>query len=239
MGDIGRECQGASAVRRSGRVCRLLTALTMTSASVTGEVKRTLTREGFERQLLADDPVGAVRGALEDGSLDALIPEIRREMDVPQRTRYHHLSVLDHSLDTMARMPPRVDERLAGLFHDIGKRRSTTIKERTGEEQYIGHAHVSADMAREILSRLGYDRSLIDRVSRWISHHMDLHMAARDGRSERARRRLLGRIGDDLDVLKRLQLADIASMAPGIAEEKRREALAYHEELGRTGREAG
>jgi hypothetical protein len=29
-------------------------------------------------------------------------------------------------------------------------------------------------------------------------------------------------------VLKRLQLADLASMAPGIAEEKRREALDYH-----------
>jgi hypothetical protein len=60
-----------------------------------------LTQEGLTALLLADDPARAVRTALEDGSLDALIPEIRREMDVPQRTRYHHLTVLDHSLDTM------------------------------------------------------------------------------------------------------------------------------------------
>lgn len=191
-------------------------------------------RARLDRVLLADDAAAAVRGALEDGWLDELIPEIRREMDVPQRTRYHHLTILEHSLETMARMPPRLDERLAGLFHDIGKRRTTTIKQRTGEEQYIGHAAASARMTRDILTRLGYEPQLIERVTRWIARHMDLHMAARDGWSERARRRLLGRIGQDLDVLKRLQLADLASMAPGFAEEKERESREYHALLDRT-----
>jgi tRNA nucleotidyltransferase (CCA-adding enzyme) len=197
-------------------------------------VAEPLTREGFDALLLADDPAGAMRGALADGSLDALIPELRAEMDVPQRTRYHHLSVLDHSLDTMARMPPRLDERLAGLFHDIGKRRTTTIKQRTGEEQYIGHARAGSDLTRPILERLGYDRALIDRVVRWIAKHMDLHLAARDAHSTKARMRLLNRVGDDLEVLKRLQLADIASMAPSIAEEKQREAREYHQLLATT-----
>jgi putative nucleotidyltransferase with HDIG domain len=191
-----------------------------------------LTREQFDEMLLADDPAATVRGALEDGSLDALIPEIRREMDVPQRTRYHHLSVLEHSLDVMARMPANLDERLAGLFHDIGKRRSTTIKQRTGEEQYIGHAAVGADLTREILSRLGYERQTVDRVARWIGRHMDLHMGARDGTSAKARRKLLSRVGDDLEVLKRLQLADIASMAPDFARDKQKEAADYHRMLG-------
>jgi tRNA nucleotidyltransferase (CCA-adding enzyme) len=190
-----------------------------------------LTKEAFDALLLADDPAGAIRDALADGSLDALVPEIRREMDVPQRTHYHQHTVLEHSLDTMSRMAPQLDERLAGLFHDIGKRRSTTIKQRTGEEQYIGHADVGARMARQILERLGYEPALVDRVVRWIARHMDLHMAARDGHSPKARRKLLGRLGSDLEVLQRLQLADIASMAPGIAEEKEREARRYHEVL--------
>ena len=192
-----------------------------------------LTRQELDALLLADDPAAAVRGALEDGRLDALIPEIRREMDVPQRTRYHHLSVLDHSLATMAAMPPRIDERLAGLFHDIGKRATTTIKPSTGEEQYIGHARAGADMTRRILSRIGYEPELVDRVVRWVAGHMDLHMAAKDGHSERAQRKLLGRIGPDLDVLKRLQLADIDAMAPAVAAEKRREATGYHRLLER------
>lgn len=195
-----------------------------------------MTQEGFNALLLADDPATAVRSALGDGSLDALVPEIRREMDVPQRTRYHRLSVLEHSLDAMARMPARLDERLAGLFHDIGKRRSTTIKAGTGEEQYIGHAGVGADMTRGILARLGYEPSLVDRVSRWIARHMDLHMAARDGHSLKARRKVLARLGDDLEVLKRLQLADIASMAPDFAAEKDRAARDYHRMLAETER---
>jgi tRNA nucleotidyltransferase (CCA-adding enzyme) len=190
-----------------------------------------LQRSDFDRLLLADDPAQAVRDALADGSLDELIPEIRREMDVPQRTHYHQYTVLEHSLRTMALMPPRLDERLAGLFHDIGKRRTTTIKQRTGEEQYIGHAGAGARMVRQILERLGYERDLVDRVVRWIDRHMDLHMAARDGHSPKARRKLLGRLGDDLEVLKRLQLADIATMAPEPAAEKGREAREYHELL--------
>jgi putative nucleotidyltransferase with HDIG domain len=192
-----------------------------------------LTRQELDALLLADDPASAVRGELEGGRLDALIPEIRREMDVPQRTRYHHLSVLDHSLATMAAMPPRLDERLAGLFHDIGKRATTTIKARTGEEQYIGHARAGADMTRRILTRIGYEPELVDRVVRWVARHMDLHMAAKHGHSERAQRKLVGRIGPDLEVLKRLQLADIDAMAPPVVAEKRREATVYHRLLGR------
>ena len=65
-----------------------------------------LTRVEFDRLLLSDDPAQALRDALADGSLDELIPEIRREMDVPQRTHYHQYTVLEHSLRTMALIPP-------------------------------------------------------------------------------------------------------------------------------------
>ncbi len=194
----------------------------------------TLSREEFNRLLLADDPAQAVRNALADGSLDSLVPELRREMDMPQRTHYHQYTVLEHSLRTMALMPAVLDERLAGLFHDIGKRRTTTIKPRTGEEQYIGHAGAGARLTRGILERLGYDRPLVDRVVRWIDRHMDLHMAVRDGHSLKARRRVLRRLGDDLDVLERLQLADIATMAPEFAAEQTSKAKEYHARLAST-----
>ena len=194
----------------------------------------TMTRDDLDRLLLADDPAATVRDALADGSIDELIPEIRREMDVPQRTHYHQDTVLEHSLRTMALMPPVLEERLAGLFHDIGKRRTTTIKQRTGEEQYIGHASAGARLTRTILVRLGYEAALVDRVARWIDRHMDLHMAARDGQSLKARRKVLGRLGEDLDVLKRLQLADIATMAPDFAAESGARAREYHTLLATT-----
>jgi tRNA nucleotidyltransferase (CCA-adding enzyme) len=195
-----------------------------------------LGRGDLERLVIAEDPAQAVRHALADGSLDELIPEIRQEMDVPQRTHYHQYTVLEHSLRTMALVPPNLDERLSALFHDIGKRRTTTIKPQTGEEQYIGHAAAGATLTRAILERLGYERPLVERVVRWIARHMDLHMAARDGHSLKARRKVLRRLGDDLEVLKRLQLADIATMARETAEEKGQEARAYHELLAGTDR---
>ena len=153
---------------------------------------------------------------------------------MPQRTYYHHLTVLEHSLQTMALMPSRLDERLAGLFHDIGKRRTTTIKERTGEEQYIGHAAAGADMTRAILERLGYERPLVDRVVRWIARHMDLHIGVRDAHSMKLRRKLLSRLCDDLEVLQRLQLADIATMAPDFAANQTQRAGEYQRVLAAT-----
>jgi putative nucleotidyltransferase with HDIG domain len=196
-----------------------------------------MNRHDLDRLVLADDSAQAVRDALADGSLDALVPEIRREMDVPQRTHYHQYTVLEHSLRTMALMPPSPDERLAGLFHDIGKRRTTSIKEGTGEEQYIGHAGVGARMTREILERLGYDEALVERVVRWIDRHMDIHMAMKDGSSLKARRRLLERVGDDLAVLERLQIADLETGAADIGPQQAHRAREYHELLASTERD--
>jgi hypothetical protein len=59
-------------------------------------------------------------------------------------------------------------------------------------------------------------------------------MAARDGHSLKARRKILRQLGDDLEVLKRLQLADIATMAPDTAAEHGRQAREYHELLAST-----
>ena len=206
----------------------------LTTKQIKGNLMREATRAAFEEALLNTDPASALRVGLENGNLDRLLPEIRTEMDFVQRTRYHHLTNLEHSLATTTAMPAVLDERLAGLFHDIGKRRTTTIKERNGEEQYLGHAPVGARMARAIFTRLGYEATLVDRVCGWIAHHMDLHSASNNGHSAKAQAKLLAKIGPDLEVLIRLQLADIGAMHPAIASEKRDEALRYHDMLRAT-----
>lgn len=188
-------------------------------------------RASLDAALMSADPAGAIRAALADGSLDALVPEIRIEMDIPQRTRYHYLTNLEHSLATMAAMPPVLDERLAGLFHDIGKRRTTTIKPSNGDEQYLGHGPTGARMTRVILERLAYPAPLTERVVRWIFLHMDLHLAANNGWSDKAIAKVLGKVAPDLAVLGRLQIADIDAMNPTIRAEKRAGAIAYQARL--------
>ena len=192
------------------------------------------TRDRLNELLLSADPAQAVRDALAEGWLDAAIPELRAEMDFPQLTHWHHLTNLEHSLATMAAMPANIDERLAGLFHDIGKRRTTTIKMINGEEQYLGHAPVGARLTHNILAGLGYEPERIERICRWIAHHMDLHAVANNGHSAKAQAKLLAKIEPDLAVLERLQLADTGAMNPKIASVKLAEARAYHAMLAET-----
>lgn len=59
-------------------------------------------------------------------------------------------------------------------------------------------------------------------------------MAARDGHSLKSRRKILRRLGDDLEVLKRLHLADIATMLRDTAAEHGRTAREYQALLAST-----
>jgi tRNA nucleotidyltransferase (CCA-adding enzyme) len=194
----------------------------------------TVTDARFEAALLDADPETALLDGLRAGWLDALVPEILVEMDFPQRTKYHAHTNLVHSLRTCAAMPAILPERLAGLFHDIGKRRCITIKQSNGEEQYLGHAQAGAAMTRVILGRLDYDQALVNDVCRWIFFHMDLHMASNNGQSPKAQEKLLAKIEPDLAVLERLQLADIGSMNPVLVPDMLGRALAYHALLAET-----
>lgn len=194
-----------------------------------------LDRPAFERLLLAPD-LALLGRAIRAGELDELFPELRREMDFPQRTPYHHLSNLDHSLLTAQLMPADLESRLTGLLHDIGKRTCRVINPRTGHEQYIGHGPVGARQVRAILARLGYSSELVVRISGRIYLHMDLHIGANNARSEKSLDKLLEKVGPDLEALYCLQLADIGAMNPTIRDLKLAEA---RESYGRLLRRRG
>jgi putative nucleotidyltransferase with HDIG domain len=192
-------------------------------------------RARFEAHLLSPRVAELLRVDLARGAwLDRLIPEIRIEMDFLQRTRYHAHTNLEHSLRVTAGVPGVLDERLAALFHDIGKRRTVSIKERNGDEQYLGHAEEGARMARPILTRLGYPKELVDRVTSRIWWHMELHTAANNGGSAKAQAKLLGKIEADLPALERLQIADIEAMNPKLVQAMKASALGYHRLLAQT-----
>ena len=192
-------------------------------------------RARFEAHLLSPRAAELLRADLARGAwLDRLIPEIRAEMDFPQRTRYHAYTNLEHSLRVTAGLPAKLDERLAGLFHDIGKRRTLTIKERNGDEQYLEHSKMGARLAGPILARLGYSGELVKLVTERIWWHMELHTAANNGASAKAQVKLLSKIEYDLAALERLQIADIEAMNPKLVPAMKTSALAYHRLLAQT-----
>ena len=157
----------------------------------------------LSKLLLGAQPQKALRLARDTGVLAALLPELERSIGFDQESAYHGLTVDEHTFGVVqaaaaAGMPLRV--RLAALFHDAGKP-YVAWRGGDGRLHYYArpgksprsHEQVSAELARDALSRLRYPTDLRRRVVQIVRHHM---LSPR-GDAARARR-LLARFGDDL-----------------------------------------
>jgi tRNA nucleotidyltransferase (CCA-adding enzyme) len=155
----------------------------------------------LSKLLLGAEPAKALRIARDTGVLVALLPEFERSIGFDQESRYHDLTVDEHTFAVVqaaadAGAPLRV--RLAALFHDLGKPhvawRGTDGRlhyyARPGRSQR-SHEQVSADLAVAALARLRYPTELRRGVARIVRAHM-----IDPGRADPVRaRRLLARHG--------------------------------------------
>jgi tRNA nucleotidyltransferase (CCA-adding enzyme) len=107
----------------------------------------------------------------------------------------HHIHrVYEHILETMRLIPNDLSLRLAALFHDIGKPQSKTT-DPDGDVHFYGHDEVSANMAKEIMTRLKYDNETIDEVAYLVRNHMELMNYPM--LSDKGCRKLLNRHGEN------------------------------------------
>lgn len=118
-----------------------------------------------------------------------IIPEMVACFGFDQFSRYHKYDVYEHIVKTIASAPPNdLMLRRALLLHDISKPQMFTLDE-NGVGHFKGHAKVSAEMARDILTRLRYDNKTIALTCDLIAHHSDKI------RSERQIRLLVSSMG--------------------------------------------
>jgi len=156
----------------------------------------------LSKLLLGREPRRALRLARDTGVLVELLPEFVKAVGFDQESRYHALTVDEHTFAVVqaaadAGMPLRV--RLATLFHDLGKPhvawrgsdRRLHFYARHGRRD---HAEVGAQLADGALRRLRYPNELRESVVRIIRFHMvDI------GKADEVRaRRLLRRHGGGL-----------------------------------------
>jgi tRNA nucleotidyltransferase (CCA-adding enzyme) len=175
-------------------------------------------------------PAKALRLARDTGVLVHLLPEFDRSIGFEQESRYHDMTVDEHTFEVVqaaadAGAPLRV--RLAALFHDLGKphvawRGTDDRLHYYAKPGYSKQSHeqVSAQLANEALERLRYPTDLRQRVVRIVRAHM-----LDPGRADGVRaRRLLQRYGVGLtfDLLDHKQ-ADL--LGKGRANEKDLERL--------------
>jgi tRNA nucleotidyltransferase (CCA-adding enzyme) len=158
----------------------------------------------LSKLLLGKEPARALRLARDTGVLVELLPEFGPAVGFDQESRYHDLTVDEH---TFAVVQAAADSgfslpvRLAALFHDLGKP-IVGWRGTDGRLHYYakpgfaahGHDQVGADLAAGALLRLRYPNALRQRVVRIVRRHM-----FQPGKGdERRARRFLRRNGDEL-----------------------------------------
>jgi tRNA nucleotidyltransferase (CCA-adding enzyme) len=155
----------------------------------------------LSKLLMGAHPAKALRLARDTGVLVQLLPEFEPAIGFDQESRYHDLTVDEHTFAVVqaaadAGVPLRV--RLAALFHDLGKPQ-VAWRGTDGRLHYYAkpgfakksHEQVSAELADAGLQRLRYPTDLRNRVVRIVRAHM-----MDPGKADEVRaRRLLQRYG--------------------------------------------
>lgn len=207
---------------RSFRACRLASQLGFTiEAETFTAIGKTLTissnisieriRDEFVKMLMKSPKPSVGINLLRDARLlDLFLPELLEGIGIKQPEEYHTDDVYDHILATVDAAEDSV--KLAALFHDIGKPRCAE------DGHFYKHDAVSADMAREIMKRLKFSNSEINRVTNLVRWHMFVFIDWRDGQdssnwSDAAIRRLIKKVGgeEQIENLFKLRIADAIS----------------------------
>ena len=129
-----------------------------------------------------------------------------------QNNPYHHLDLLDHSLQAVKTMDT-LPLKLTMLFHDIGKI-ATRETDDNGISHYKGHAHKSSKEARKILQDLKYSNDIIDKVVTLIDIH-DYTFGDNEKTIKKQLKRLLNQYGIEIvkDLIK-VRVADVCAQNP-------------------------
>jgi tRNA nucleotidyltransferase (CCA-adding enzyme) len=158
----------------------------------------------LSKLLLAPQPAKALRLARDTGVLVHLLPELTAAIGFDQESRYHSLTVDEHTFQVVqaaADANRSLAVRLAALFHDLGKPH-VAWRGTDGRLHYYAkpgraaksHEQVSAELADAALARLRYPTDLRRRVVRIVRSHM-----LDTGRADPLRaRKLLARYGEPL-----------------------------------------
>lgn len=99
-----------------------------------------------------------------------IIPELSAQLGYEQGSRFHTLTLWEHTARAVGSAQADEVLRLAMLFHDIAKPKRRTVDE-NGESHYYGHPDESAEMADAILRRLKCDNATRERVCRIVKYH--------------------------------------------------------------------
>jgi len=151
--DFDIEGETSAAILRNKNLLKNIAA-----ERISGEINRLIVGRNAENVLLSYASV-----------VEVIVPEIKEMVGFPQNNPYHHMDVWRHTAASVSQAPADTSLRLAMLFHDIAKPRSYSEVNSVGH--FYGHARLSSDMAKEILTRLKYDNDTIKTIAQLVLYH--------------------------------------------------------------------
>jgi len=174
-------------------------------AELLSHVSRERVRDEFSRIILSGSPSEGVELLRTTGLLRDIIPELEEGVGVGQNL-HHTYEVYEHNLLALRTCPSRkLEVRLASLLHDIGK-----PKTKRGEgyrSTFHNHDHVGARMTRDILRRLRYPVSVVDKATLLVDNHLFYYNVGEV--TEASVRRLIRRVGlENMKDLMDVRIAD-------------------------------
>ncbi len=133
--------------------------------------------ENFTAIMISNFAARGIQLMADTGLLEKFLPELEACRGVEQFGGFHHLDVLDHSIEALARLvatfpDSNLETRLATLFHDIGKPAAKTwdvVRERWS---FFAHDQIGAKVTRVLLTRIGFEQVVVERVSNMVDRHM-------------------------------------------------------------------
>ena len=99
-----------------------------------------------------------------------IIPELALMEGFEQSDPHHIYDVLEHTLVSVKCIETNLELRLAMLFHDIAKP-FTFHKDENGIGTFKNHALKGAEMTREIMNRLRFNKKTIQKVTKLVEYH--------------------------------------------------------------------
>lgn len=137
-------------------------------------------RQLFEDSLIREDVAEYYLSKTPEELLESFGPEVARMVGFEQKNSHHCYDLWEHTLRTVEGIksenltPEQFKKlRVAAFFHDIGKPEVAQFNEKTGQQVFYGHATHSVDVAKPILSKLGYTEAEIEQLGFYIGHHDD------------------------------------------------------------------
>lgn len=167
-------------------------------------------REEFNKIIVSNNIRRGFNLLVESKLMKYIIPEIYECVDFDHNNFHHDQTVYDHLICTAEETSDKIPIRLAALLHDIGKPICYN-QDVNGQGNFYNHNIVSAEMAKEILTRMKYDNLTIEKVYILIREHMERLPLLKNS----SIKKFINRVGkDNFDELFELMDADIRSSKP-------------------------